>query len=148
MSSTFFTSSIMVSFSSLNICNVYFEVFVKYDIQSLSQAVSIVYFFPVHRAWIILCSFFACFFFFKKLDISDNIVWQFWVLVAPILFIVIYLFSDWLNHISEVYSLSWHSEEPLMMLFKGHALGYAHSHPEMTAGLVELSWIVSFLDHT
>ena len=130
-----FTSSIIVSFICLNICNVYFKVFVKYDIHSLSQADFIVYFFQcMDYSFVFVCippppSSSLEFVNFRHYSVATLEYW--WP--QSILFLFICLVTAWIILEKSISLLDTVKHQ--MMLFKGHALEHTHTHSKMTADL-------------
>ena len=124
-----------------HIYNCYFEVFIKFDILSLSQAISVVSLHtPMYRSHI-LVSLHVTYLFCWKLDSyavlglgtldTDSLPSS-----LGFVFVVICLFVclvTWLDYFCEVYFP--HSMQPLISLLRGHSLGHVHSHPEITVVL-------------
>lgn len=59
-----------------------------------------------------------------------------------------YLVTGWVILVKSISPLPLPNVKSLMLLFRGHTLQYAHTHPEMTVQLARLSLIISFPDHT
>ena len=110
-----------------HICNDYSEIFFS-SIHHLcsSKSTSIMSFLPrVYYTYLFHCI--SHYYYYWKLGSFDMIYNKSEYRLLGLLFIlsIVYLFSEWLNYISEVYSLSQHNVKPLMILFKGCFHGYS-----------------------